>query len=63
MGVSISYERDDLKRTVAAVESAIAASGYQFEQGKALAAYEEQLDNERSSNSTLNGNGQTHGKL
>ena len=55
MGVSIEWERNDLKRTVAAIETALAAGGYKFEQGKAVAVYEEQLSKERKSSSTANG--------
>jgi len=64
MGVSIDWQRDDLKRTVAAIERALAESGYKFEQGKAVAVYEEQLNKEKKSSSAVNGASHTgNGKL
>ena len=57
MGVSVSWERDDLRKTVTAIETALAASGYKFEQGKAVQAYEQQLQKEKQSSGATNGHG------
>ena len=65
MGVSVNWDRDDLRRTVVAIETALAAGGYKFEQGKAVAVYDEQLSKEKQSSGAANGTIQTngHGKL
>lgn len=65
MGVSVNWDRDDLRRTVAAIEIALAAGGYKFEQGKAVAVYDEQLGKEKHANGAANGTSHTngHGKL
>jgi alanine-glyoxylate transaminase/serine-glyoxylate transaminase/serine-pyruvate transaminase len=43
LGVSVSPERDDVARVVRAVETALTASGYKFEAGKASKVYEATL--------------------
>ena len=43
LGVSASWERDDVARVVRALEAALTVAGYKLEAGKASAVYEETL--------------------
>ena len=61
MGVSIDWQRDDVRRTVAAIEAALTASGYKFEMGKAVAEYDQQLDRERAATAAGNGLARVNG--